>query len=92
MPDKRKSEIDYVLKICEFLCQIHPELFELKTYVHPVYGQKISLKFIREDKFVDIENIVNCNIDLQNNCLFIETEFPMQTSNYNNIIKDETVV
>ena len=38
-------------------------------------GRKHVLKFIRENKFVDIENIVNCNIDIQNNCLFIKTEF-----------------
>ena len=92
MPDKRKPEIDYVVNICKALVQLHPDLFFLETYRHPIYGDKTAFKLLKEKKSVDVENILLIEFQLTDNRLCIQTEFPSMIYRYNNIIKDETVV
>lgn len=92
MQDKRKSEIDYVVNVCKALVQLHPELFILETYLHPIYGNKTAFKLLKEQKSVDVENILLIEFHFTDNSICIQTEFPNMVYKYNDIIKDETVM
>lgn len=92
MQDKRKSEVDYIINVCKALIQLHPNLFTLETYLHPIYGEKTAFRLLKENKSVDVENILLIEFQFTDNNIFIQTEFPNMVYRYNNIIKDETVV
>lgn len=61
--DKRPEELEQISKSVHTLVLLYPELFDMTTYYHPVFGERESLKLKPHNKEIDIEYIRNVIFD-----------------------------
>lgn len=75
----------------QFLSEKFPTEFKIDEYTHPIHGVCISVKFIRDDLLIDINNIEQISINVFDNCLEVITELPKRKIVYSKLIQDEMV-
>lgn len=90
--EKRKAEIESTKKVCQFLCSMFPNFFEIKDYMHPVLGACTSLMLITYNTQIDLTNILKISISFELNRITILSDRPNSIFTFNKFMKDETVV